>query len=327
MNALRSKKVILDTDTGVDDALAIILAMRSPELDVQAITTVSGNVDVDLCTLNVLRLLSLLRPTRMPLVASGCARPLVKAPFSVATVHGQDGLGDLGDDFFGSVDRSPMVSDSASDLILKLVRRHPDDLHLIATGPLTNVATAIARDPLAMRRLGSITIMGGAFRVPGNIPPGAAEFNAFVDPHALEQVLRFGLDVSLVGLDVTHQVPLMRAEVIQRLGSKQDLVCRFVVAATEKYMDFYQNDQAHDGCYLHDPLAVGIVIDPTFVDIEPQRIYVETEGNITAGMTMPFRHPTRNPRLIDPPNANICTGVDSPRFTSFFLDRIDGTTQ
>jgi len=315
-------KVILDTDTGVDDALAIILALRSTELDVEAITTVSGNVHVDLCTSNVLRVLQLVAPVKIPCVARGCEKPLVKAPFSVPSVHGQDGLGGLDPAWYGEVDQTPLVNTHAVDLMLEVIEQQQGGVVLIASGPLTNVATAIKRCPRTMRKLEKLLIMGGAFRVAGNIPPGAAEFNMFVDPHAADVVLGFGIPAVMVGLDVTHRVPLMREQLREKLGMQSDRVCDFIVKATRLYMDFYQRDQGHDGCYLHDPLAVGVAIDSSFVKMEEMRVYVETSGKITSGMTLPFRHPTRDRRVIDPANVSVCTEVDAERFLSLFFDRV-----
>jgi len=315
-------KIILDTDTGVDDAMAIILALRSPELEVLAITTVSGNVPVDQCTKNVRRVLALLAPESCPLVAAGEDRPLVKPPFSAPSVHGDDGLGDLGDAYYPDLGRMQPTAVKAVELILDLITQYPEEVTLIPVGPLTNIARAILKDPKTMRRVKEIILMGGAVHVPGNIPPGAAEFNIFVDPHAAAVVLNFGLPVTMVPLDVTHQVKLTRELAGRELSTAQDKVARFIWDASQKYMTFYRDDQGYDGCYLHDPLAVGVAIDPSFVTTEAMRIYVETEGKVTAGMTLPFRHPTKDPAKIDRPNVQVCTQVEADRFLAFFLKRV-----
>jgi inosine-uridine nucleoside N-ribohydrolase len=318
------KKVILDTDTGVDDAMAIILALSSPELDVLAITTVAGNVGVVQCTTNVLRVLSLTGLQQYPLVAAGADRPLVKAPFTAGSVHGDDGLGALGDAYYPAIPPGLVADKPAVELILQLIASHPEEITLIATGPLTNVARAIRKDPATMARVQEIIFMGGAVHAPGNIPPGAAEFNMYVDPHAAEVVLAFPVPLVMVPLDVTHEVKLMRTVVEQRFGRHTAPVPRFIADATSKYMQFYLDDQDHDGCYLHDPLAVGVAIDPGFVTTERLRIYVETEGKVTAGMTLPFRHPTRNPAKRDAPNVHVYTTVDAERFLRLFLARVGG---
>jgi purine nucleosidase len=139
--------VILDTDTGVDDAMAIILALRSSTLDVLAITTVAGNVGVAQCTKNVLRVLSLMDLKEYPVVAEGAARPLVKAPFTAGSVHGADGLGELGEAYYPELPTAIVSDQPGVELMLRLIASHPDEVTLIATGPLTNVARAMQKDP------------------------------------------------------------------------------------------------------------------------------------------------------------------------------------
>ena len=308
------KRVILDTDTGVDDAMAIIFALKSDALPVEAITTVAGNVGVEQCTTNVLRVLALLEK-KIP-VGKGCEQPLDKPPFSAPSVHGADGLGELGDGYYPPLDCSLLSSLHAVELILQIVRQSPGEITMIATGPLTNVASAIKKDPRTMRQVKEIVVMGGAVHVPGNIPPGAAEFNIYVDPHAAEKVFGFGLPVTLVGLDVTHQVRLTRELAARELGTQPGRIPQFIVDATRLYMNFYRDDQGYDGCYLHDPLAVGVAIDPSYVTTEEMRIDVETEGKVTSGMTLPFRHPTLKK---EPPNVSVCVAVEHERFLGDFL--------
>jgi len=321
-----SKRVILDTDTGVDDAMAIILALRSPELEVLAITTVAGNVGVTQCTKNVLRVLSLLDLKEYPLVSEGAAKPLAREPFPAGSVHGKDGLGELGDTYYPELPTGLVVDRPAVDLILDLIAGNPDEITLLATGPLTNVARAMQKDPWSMARVKEIIFMGGAVYVPGNIPPGAAEFNIFADPHAAEVVLGFPVPLIMVPLDVTHEVKLLRTVVEQEFGHSTAAVPRFLVDATRKYMQFYLSDQGHDGCYLHDPLAVGVAIDSSFVTTETMRIYVETAGKVTTGMTLSFRHPTQDPAKRDAPNATVCTAVDATRFLRFFSRAAEAMT-
>jgi purine nucleosidase/pyrimidine-specific ribonucleoside hydrolase len=267
----------------------------------------------------VIRILSLFKHFKNPIVTRGEERPLKKEPFGVPSIHGNDGLGDLGDNYYGPLDWLLLSKKNAVDLICELVSQNPEKITIIATGPLTNIARAIQRDPISMAKTKEVIFMGGAVNVPGNIPPGAAEFNAYVDPHALEIVLNFCVPVTMVPLDVTHQIKFMRDRAQKELGSQEGRVPKFILDATQKYMDFYRNDQGHDGCYLHDPLAVGVAIDPSFVKMEEMKIYVETEGKVTSGMTLPFRHPKK---IKDPPNCKVCIDVDADRFLNFFFERI-----
>ena len=184
------KRVILDMDPGVDDALAMILALRSPELKVEVITVVSGNIQLELCVKNALQVLDLLEINDVP-VSVGADRPLKRETVNASSVHGRDGLGGL-NRFIGpdGTKRYPdpigkSSSIPAIELILDLVDRFGQDISIIATGPLTNIAQAIIEDSKTMRKVGELIIMGGAFSVAGNVTP-VAEFNAYADPDAAD---------------------------------------------------------------------------------------------------------------------------------------------
>ncbi len=310
--------MILDVDAGVDDALAIILAMRSPELEVVAITTVSGNVHVDLCTKNVLRVLTLLGDGERPAVARGEERPLIEDPYSAESVHGDDGLGDLGDDYYPPLDCELISSKSAVELLPEMVASKPGEVTIVATGPLTNVAKAIQVDPAAMAQGKEIIVMGGAVEEQGNVNPlCVAEFNVYVDPDALEVALGFSVPVTLVPLDVTHQVPLLREVARRRLAGSVNQVSRFVFDCAQKYMDSNMKESAMDGAYLHDPLAVGVAIDPSMVTTQQRQIYVETKEGLTRGMTIPYRSPGEEA------NCRVATSVRAKSFLEMFLNRVE----
>ncbi len=298
--------MILDVDAGVDDALAIILAMRSPELEVVAITTVSGNVHVDLCTKNVLRVLTLLGDGEQPAVARGEERPLIEEPYSAESVHGDDGLGDLGDDYYPPLDCELISSKSAVELLPEMVASKPGEVTIVATGPLTNVAKAIQVDPAAMAQGKEIIVMGGTVEEQGN-----------VDPDALEVALGFSVPVTLVPLDVTHQVPLVREVARRRLAGSVNQVSRFVFDCAQKYMDSNMKESAMDGAYLHDPLAVGVAIDSSMVTTQQRQIYVETKEGLTRGMTIPYRSPGEEA------NCRVATSVRAKSFLEMFLNRVE----
>ena len=227
----RPLRVILDTDPGVDDALAILFALRSPELEVVAITTVCGNVPVERGTTNLFKVLSLMRPNPGFLVGQGASRPLQDALETATHVHGSDGLGEL--DRFRNEDGTlrypePMVPrvPSAQDVWSECIDRSPDSLTLITVGPLTNLAQALRTNHAIVGKLRSVISMGGAIIVPGNVSP-AAEFNIFADPHAAQLVFNSGLRVTLIPLDVTMQVRLSRGDIVRMTADTRDPIRRF----------------------------------------------------------------------------------------------------
>ena len=305
------RPVILDVDTGVDDALAIMLALRSPELQVAGILTVSGNVHVSQCTANTLTVLDLLHAPAIP-VAAGAAAPLARPGITADDVHGRDGLGGIAGRFPPS--RRPVTPDAVG-FLLDAIRRQPGQLTLIATAPLTNIALAIEKDIQTMRRLRALIVMGGAVRVPGNVGP-VSEFNFAVDPEAAAIVLQAGLPLTLVPLDVTERVVLTREalEGAQPVG-RLHAVATEITATT---MAFHRNRGEPEGIVLHDPLAVGVVIDPSLARREPMALAVETRGALTAGMAVVDLRRGRRPA----PTAEVCVEVEAKRFLDLFTERV-----
>lgn len=312
------RKVVIDTDAGVDDALALILALRSPELDVRAITTVSGNVHVDLCAENVLRVLDVLELHDPPPVARGSADPLVKPLFTAPEVHGVDGLGGLhnlmesaGVLRYAKPARSP-IHTPAQELIADLA--HPD-VTLITLGPLTNIARAVVESPARMKQYKEIICMGGAFRVPGNTT-AVAEFNIYVDPHAAQVLLESGIPLTFVPLDVTELVCLEMTQVVREIEPLGTRLSRFIADVTRRYIEYHMATEGKPGCYLHDPLAVAHAVDPTLCGVREAFVQIEVAGGVSLGMTV------ADLRQSKPPNARVCLEVDSPRFLRMFLDRL-----
>jgi inosine-uridine nucleoside N-ribohydrolase len=295
---------LIDTDPGIDDALALLLAWGSPEWTVETVTVVAGNVSMQAGTLNVLRLLRLRRPSPPPVVASGAAAPLAR-PLHTAPYHGMDGLGDLLD--WPPVE-SRVVSTDAPGVIVDAARHRGRSLTIVALGPMTNLALAVERDGVALRGVGRVVAMGGAVDVPGNVTPDA-EFNAYVDPEALARMLDAGVRVDLVPLDATRQAVLERAALHATLartpGALADGVRRFTEYALRL-------DEKHGrrGMALHDPLAIGVALDPSLVEWEPVRLTIGPDGQ------------TR--RTPGEPNVRFARVVDTPRFLRLFLDRLCG---
>ena len=315
--------VLIDTDPGIDDALAILLALGSPEISVEAITTVAGNVGVDLGTANAFRVLDVARPHRRPRVARGAAGPLVGPLITAAHFHGDDGLGNLGR--LREANGRPRYPEPShtlemldgADLILETADCFAGRLVVVALGPLTNVALALQRDRGRLAQAARIVVMGGAVAVPGNVTP-AAEFNIHVDPEAASAVFASGLPVELVPLDVTRRVVLTAADLGAALARHGGPTARFIQDFTAHGFDF-ETQQGDGSMALHDPLAVGVALDPSLVTLEPLYVVVECEGRLTRGMTVADRRPRRTGPA---PTCRAALEVDAPRFLRLFLERV-----
>jgi len=318
-------RLVIDTDPGIDDALALVFAMASPGVVIDAVTTVSGNVGVDQATLNALRILAAAGPCPLPRVARGANAPLARPLFTAHHVHGDDGLGNL-DRFVEPDGRSRYPEPShvletrdGADVILDAADRWGGEVVLVALGPLTNVAVALARDRKVLSRVGRIVVMGGAIAVPGNVTP-AAEFNFYVDPEAAAAVFEADLPVDLVPLDVTSQTVLSQADLSRRLAGCRSDAARFVADFTLHGFAF-GHGRGDGGIVLHDPLAMGVALDPSLVAFEPLHVEVECEGKVTRGLSLADRRPLPSHRKRRP-NCNVAMAVDAPRFLRVFLDRL-----
>ena len=306
------KKVILDCDVGVDDALALILAFHSPELEVRAVTGVSGNVPVDRVFENIQRVLSLIRPNSRPFIARGAEGPLKGKAVYAHSFHGKDGLGEATILREEKEDPWKAFSGRADELIVEMARQDPEGMTLIATGPLTNVALALQRDPEGMKGLREVVIMGGAVRSGGNITP-FAEFNFFVDPLAAKIVLESGLPIILVPLDATHQVFLTSEVIEEKVNPIQTRFSAFVVEATGFHSIRRRFRPEAEVFYLHDPLAVGVAIRPDLVRRERLALRVETgEGERYGQVT----------EAGEGPKIEVCLGVDAKEFLELFISRL-----
>jgi inosine-uridine nucleoside N-ribohydrolase len=292
--------VLIDTDPGVDDALALLQAWGTPSLVVEVVTTVAGNVPVAAGTLNVFRLLALRDPQPAPIVAEGAARPLVRALRTATDYHGADGLGGLGD---WPAAQPRLAAESAVALMLAAARRHRGRLTLVALGPLTNVASALAADPEAMRGIWRVVAMGGAVDVPGNVTPDA-EFNIHVDPEAAAAVVAAGLTLDLVPLDATRQALLEQSALHAALAGAPPRVAERIARFTAPSF----GAGGTRPMTLHDPLAVGLAADPSLTTWEPVRLEIGPDGQ------------TR--RAAGAPNVRIPRIVDAPRFLATFLDSL-----
>ncbi|MCR8632951.1 nucleoside hydrolase [Paenibacillus radicis (ex Xue et al. 2023)] len=302
------KKVILDVDTGIDDALGILLAIRCGQLDILGITTVNGNVSLDQATVNTCKILQLAGVEQEIPVVRGADKPLMRTSYFEHRVHGQDGLG-------GALSEMPVLKTvqegHATDFIIEQVRRQPGEVTLIMTAPLTNLALAVMKYPALVHEVKEVIVMGGVVASFGNVTP-TAEYNIYVDPEAAKIVLQAGFpSLTLVGLDVTRKA-LLTEEHIQSLGDTP--ISRYVQESTADYMKRYYERYGVRACALHDPLAVGVAIDRTLVTTKHYYVDVETKSELCDGQTVcDFQN-----RLSREPNVHVCLEVRADEFLQLF---------
>ena len=298
--------ILIDCDPGHDDAMAILLALASPEVEVRGITTVGGNQTLEKTTANALKILELAGRTDIP-VAAGAAGPLERTLRTAANVHGESGLDgpDLPPPSIGPVDAH------AWELLDELIE---PGVVLVPTGPLTNVALLLRHRPDIRDRLERIVWMGGAI-AEGNVTP-AAEFNAFVDPEAAALVFGSGIDVTMIGLDVTHQALFgpAHAERLRGAGRAGEAVAEL----SDFFLEFHRQRYRFEGAPIHDAMAVAHVIDPTLVETLRCNVEIETRSQHCDGRTVVDRW-----LVLDAPrNADVGIGVDADRFLELLVTRI-----
>jgi inosine-uridine nucleoside N-ribohydrolase len=318
------KKVLIDCDVGVDDALALILACHSPELEVKAVTGVNGNVPLGQVFENIQGVLSLIKPPHPPSIAKGADRPLKGNPVNASSVHGDGGLGGAKIERRRGEKWWKFYPGRADKLITESARHYPGELTLIALGPLTNLALALKRDRHGMQLLRQVVIMGGAVRTKGNITP-CAEFNIFADPLAAKMVFESGLPILLVPLDVTHQVRLTPVIIENRVNPIQNSFSQFLIEATGYDFTTRQFGGRLKVFYLHDPLAVGAVIDERLVKKESLVLAVETQAGKRYGKTSEIsRKEDQGGRDSPEQKIDVGLGVRGEKFLKLFLSRLEG---
>jgi inosine-uridine nucleoside N-ribohydrolase len=299
-----STPIVIDCDPGHDDAIAILLALASPEVELRGITTVAGNQTLEKTTRNALKILELAGRTDIP-VAAGADRPLVRELRTAAHVHGESGL--EGPDL--PEPTTKVVDAHAADLLAELLE---PGVVLVPTGPLTNVALLLERHPDAKPE--RIVWMGGAI-AEGNVTP-AAEFNAFVDPEAAARVFASGIEVTLIGLDITHKALFTRAHADQLRGTGR--AGKVVAELSDFFQIFHESRYRFDGSPIHDALAVAEVIDPSLVTTVECNVEIETASQWCDGRTVVDRwNVTDGPR-----NCRAGIDVDAERFLELLVERI-----
>lgn len=304
-------RLILDTDPGIDDALAILLLAASPEIILEAITVTHGNTTVDKCLANALKLADFAGLQGVP-IARGASSPLVKSLTVAEETHGDGGLG-----YATLPDSKILVSPkSAVDTIIDLVHQYPNEMTILAIGPLTNIALAIHKDPSIIKLIDRIVVMGGSIHFPGNMTPDC-EYNVFCDPEAFDIVLRAGLDFTLVPLDVTYKCLFTKGHVA-KLSDARPAVKTFIEDSTRFYMEFHDEYQSIDGCAINDPLAAAILIKPDLVELRDYYMTIELKGEHTKGKTSVDHYKV----LGKPANAKVAMEVDVEGFMDFFIERV-----
>jgi purine nucleosidase len=325
--AFTQSRAIIDTDPGVDDAMALLLAMNSPELKIEAITVVPGNVEAPLGLENALKIVSLANRCDIP-VAGGAQHPLAQKLITAKYWHGPNGLA-------GVELPAPKCKADARfgpDLIIELVHKYPHEITLIPVGPLTNIALAVSKDPSIAALVKNVVIMGGS--ITGGNVNGAAEANIYNDPEAAAIVFNAGWIVTMVGSDVGERTIITRkylADLQSLHGPESDFVY--------KLADFYlttAEKNGYEGAAMYDPLAVGVAIEPTLCTLKDMHVDVELKGEFTRGETVGNRMGYNENNVLHgdhyeidgttplKPNARVATASDAPRFLQMFISRLKG---
>lgn len=301
-------EIILDCDPGHDDAIALLLALASPEVRVLGVTTVSGNQTVDKTTANAIRVLDHVGRDDVTM-AAGSARPLVRERQVAASVHGETGLD--GPDL-PPASREP-EPDHAVDWIRATLSQSAGPVTLVATGPLTNVALFLACYPELAAKLERVVLMGGAIGE-GNITP-AAEFNIWADPEAAHRVFTSGLDLTMVGLDVTHKALMTPTHARELAASGR--AGKLVADLFNFYAQFHLRNYGWDGAPVHDAVALAHVVDPSLIETAHRGVVVDTGPELSRGRThVDLRGATWEP------NCHVAVDIDSARFLGLLVDRI-----
>jgi purine nucleosidase len=321
------RRVIIDTDPGTDDAMAIILALNSPEFKVEALTVVPGNVEAWQGLENALKIVSLAGRCDV-VVAGGAQHPLNQKLITAQFWHGKNGLANV------ELPASKCKADPrfGPDLIIEMIHKYPHEITLIPVGPLTNIALAVSKDPSIAALVKDIVIMGGS--ISGGNVNGAAEANIYNDPEAAQIVFNAGWMVTMVGSDVGERTLITRkylAELQSSHGPQSDFI--------SKIADFYltrSEKSGYAGAAMYDPLAVGIALDPTLGTLKEMHIDVETKGEFTRGETVANRMGSNENNVLHgdhyeiegvtflKPNARVCLASDADRFLELFVSRIKG---
>jgi purine nucleosidase len=305
------KRIIIDTDPGVDDALAFLLALASPEIKLEALTTTQGNVTLEKATRNALSVLELACASHIP-VARGSLLPLVEPLRASADVHGESGIGNAK---LPAPQVNP-VPKHAVDYLIERVLAEPNEISIFPIGPLTNIAMAIRKEPRFAGAVRELVIMGGAILEYGNIT-AQAEFNIWVDPHAAHIVFHSGIPITLIPLDVTHKC-LLKQEHVDRLMKVDSPISRFIRDAMEVYLEA-SFQLGYEGSSLHDPLTLATIVAPQLLTLKEYYVDVDISGGVSMGKTFAdIMNVTKKPS-----NMKVAMQVRGQEFVELFLQRME----
>ncbi|MCX6057019.1 MAG: nucleoside hydrolase [Chloroflexi bacterium] len=310
-----TKHVILDTDPGIDDSLAILLALASPEIMLEGLSVVHGNSSTEQGTINALSVFELAQARHIP-VYKGCDLPLVRPSLLAPETHGVQGIGYAK---LSAPQTKPQLQ-KGSDFLIEKIMSAPGEITLVCIGPLTNIAMAIRQEPRIVENVKEVFIMGGAIRHEGNTTP-LAEFNTYVDPHAAHIVFHSGMPIILTPLDVTYQCIFLKED-LNRLLKIDSPITKFISDATRFYMEFHDEYQKIDGCVINDPLTLALTFMPELCDYQELYVDVDLSGGVSMGNTFAdFYNMTKKPA-----NMKVALGVRPRDFMELFLERIEKFT-
>lgn len=306
------KRILIDSDPGIDDALAILLALSSDQIQLEGITVVHGNCSAPQGVINALSVLELAQAENVP-VHQGFDRPLVNQPLFAPETHGTSGLG------YASLpypEKEPEAEHAVDFLIRKLLDS-PGEITVVAVGPLTNLAVAFRKEPAAIKAVREVISMGGAISHGGNTTP-LAEFNVYADPHAAHIVYHSGVPIRLVPLDVTYQCVLTQNDVeqLQHLSSP---ISEFIADATQFYMEFHDSYQGVKGCVINDPLALALTFRENLCQYRDLYVNVDISGGVSTGKTYADFYRMEE----KPPNCEVALDVSPRKFIEEFLEGME----
>ncbi|MEW6227963.1 MAG: nucleoside hydrolase [Bacillota bacterium] len=306
------ERIIIDTDPGVDDAMAILFALNSPEVDVEGLTVVHGNTEVEYCCKNALRILEVAGRSDIP-VAKGIGRPLIREPRWGKQIHGTNGLGDVE---LGEPNVSA-IEEHAVDFIIRKVMQNPKDITLVAIGPLTNVAVALLKEPRVANSVKQIVFMGGAITVPGNASP-VASANLYHDPESARIVFSSGAPIVMAGLDVARKLVFTESYINEFREGKTPAAQFIAKVSTTCYLECYSKRLGQVAYQSNDTPTLGYLIAPELYRTRRLFVDIETRGELTSGETVAD--------LLNQfgrePNVDVCLELEAEKLREVFMDRV-----